>query len=222
MKNKLFKYAAINEMHHVLDKNPHYKNAWQTNFFKNNNPIVVELACGKGDYALAMAQLFPNKNFIGVDIKGNRIYTAARKAEDEKIQNVAFIRDQIDLLTNYFEKDEIDEIWITFADPFPKKSKHKKRLTSKKFLKVYQQFLKKDGIIHLKTDSDILYEYTKEVLQTVPSKILKDYPDVYAMNKNEELYNIQTHYEKMHLKDGRTIKYIAFQIQTSNNSMTID
>lgn len=209
-------------MHHVLDKNPHYKNAWQTNFFKNNNPIVVELACGKGDYALAMAQLFPNKNFIGVDIKGNRIYTAARKAEDEKIQNVAFIRDQIDLLTNYFEKDEIDEIWITFADPFPKKSKHKKRLTSKKFLKVYQQFLKKDGIIHLKTDSDILYEYTKEVLQTVPSKILKDYPDVYAMNKNEELYNIQTHYEKMHLKDGRTIKYIAFQIQTSNNSMTID
>ncbi|MEZ4879772.1 MAG: tRNA (guanosine(46)-N7)-methyltransferase TrmB [Chitinophagales bacterium] len=222
MKNKLFKYAAINEMHHVLDKNPQYKNAWQTNFFKNNNPIVVELACGKGDYALAMAQLFPNKNFIGVDIKGNRIYTAARKAEDEKIQNVAFIRDQIDLLTNYFEKDEIDEIWITFADPFPKKSKHKKRLTSKKFLKVYQQFLKKDGIIHLKTDSDILYEYTKEVLQTVPSKILKDYPDVYAMNKNEELYNIQTHYEKMHLKDGRTIKYIAFQIQTSNNSMTID
>jgi len=222
VKNKLFKYAAINEMHHVLDKNPQYKNAWQTNFFKNNNPIVVELACGKGDYALAMAQLFPNKNFIGVDIKGNRIYTAARKAEDEKLQNVAFIRDQIDLLTNYFEKDEIDEIWITFADPFPKKSKHKKRLTSKKFLKVYQQFLKKEGIIHLKTDSDILYEYTKEVLQTVPSKILKDYPDVYAMNKNEELYNIQTHYEKMHLKDGRTIKYIAFQIQTSNNSMTID
>lgn len=212
MKKKLFKYAAIDKMHHVLDKKPQYKGTWQSDFFHNNHPIVVELACGKGDYALAMAQLFPDKNFIGVDIKGNRIYTAARKAEDEKLKNVAFIRDQIDLLTNYFDKNEIDEIWITFADPFPKNSKHKKRLTSEKFLKVYQQFLKKEGIIHLKTDSDILYEYTKEVLQTVPSKILKDYADVYAMNKNEELYNIQTHYEKMHLKDNRTIKYIAFQL----------
>ncbi len=211
-KNKLFKFADLVNKINVFDKDISLKGKWQQDFFKNDNSIVLELACGKGDYSIGMATQFPDKNFIGVDIKGNRIWSAATITEKLELKNIAFIRDQIDKIDTYFLPEEVSEIWITFADPFPRKSDHKRRLTSSKFLPIYKKILKPNGIIHLKTDSDILYEYTKEVLAEIPSEIIKDYPDVYAMNKNEELFNIQTYYEKMHLKNEKTIKYICFRL----------
>ena len=207
------KFAAVKEMARVYDKNPVIKGKWNSVHFQNANPIVLELACGKGDYTLGMARLFPDKNFIGADIKGHRIWSACRIADLENLQNVAFIRDQIDHLTEYFEPGEVSEIWITFPDPFLRKSDTRRRLTSKKFLEIYKQFLKKGALIHLKTDSLPLYEFTKEVLQEIPSEILKDYPDVYGMQKNEELYGIQTYYERMHLKEQRIIQYLCFRLK---------
>lgn len=209
-KSKTVKFAEIASNPIVFEKNPVLKGKWNATFFKNKQPIILELACGKGDYTLGLAKLFPDKNFIGVDIKGNRIWSAARIAEIEDFKNVGFIRDQIDHINDYFEKEEVDEIWITFSDPFLRDGDAKKRLTSKKFLPLYKNILKKDGLIHLKTDSDLLYDFTKEVLTEFPSEIIKDYGDVYAMNKNEELHNIQTYYEKMHLKNGLSIKYLCF------------
>lgn len=211
-KNKLFKFADLVNKPNVFQKGSNIKGKWQSDFFKNNYPVVLELACGKGDYSIGMAVQFPEKNFIGMDIKGNRIWSAATITEKLELNNIAFIRDQIDKIEDYFLPETISEIWITFSDPFPKKNDHRKRLTSLKFLPLYKKVLEKDGIIHLKTDSDLLYEYTKEVLAEVPSEVLKDYPDVYAMDKNSELYNIQTYYEKMHLKNGRTIKYLCFRL----------
>ncbi len=211
-KSKLVKFAELANNPIVLEKNPILKGKWNTEFFKNDNPIVIELACGKGDYTLGMARLFPEKNFIGVDIKGNRIWSAARIADIDSLKNVGFIRDQIDHIHEYFEVGEVAEIWITFADPFLRDGDAKRRLTDKKFLKLYKVILQKDATINVKIDSDVLYEYTKEVLAEFPSNIIKDYNDVYAMNKNEELYGIQTYYEKMHLKNNRTIKYLQFQL----------
>lgn len=211
-KSKLQKYAELASNPIVFEKKPVVKGKWNKDFFKNENPIVLELACGKGDYTLGMARLFPDKNFIGVDIKGNRVWSAARIAALEDLQNVGFIRDQIDHIEDYFKHSEVEEIWITFSDPFLRDGDAKKRLTSKKFLPFYKNILKKDGLIHLKTDSDPLYNFTKEILAEFPSEILKDYNDVYAMNKNEELHGIQTYYEKMHLRENLTIKYLCFKL----------
>lgn len=211
-KSKLQKFAELASNPIVLEKNPALKGRWNKDFFRNEHPIILELACGKGDYTLGMAKLFPDKNFIGVDIKGNRIWSAARLAAIDNLQNVGFIRDQIDHLNDYFEVGEVAEIWITFSDPFLRDGDAKKRLTSKKFLPIYKNILKKDGLIHLKTDSDLLYNFTKEMLAEFPSESIKDYGDVYAMNKNEELHNIQTYYEKMHLRNKLTIKYLCFRL----------
>ncbi len=211
-KSKLQKFAELAENPIVFEKNNAMKGKWNTTFFKNNHPIIIELACGKGDYTLGMAKLFPEKNFIGIDIKGNRLWSAARVANLENLTNVAFVREQIDQLENYFEANEISEIWITFSDPFPRKGDAKRRLTSQKFLPIYKKIIQAGGIIHVKTDSDLLYEFTKEMLAAFPSTIIKDYADVYALQKNDELYGIQTYYEKMHLRDNRTIKYISFQL----------
>lgn len=211
-KSKLQKFAELASNPIVLEKNPALKGRWNKDFFRNEHPIILELACGKGDYTLGMAKLFPDKNFIGVDIKGNRIWSAARLAAIDNLQNVGFIRDQIDHLNDYFEVGEVAEIWITFSDPFLRDGDSKKRLTSKKFLPIYKNILKKDGLIHLKTDSDLLYNFTKEMLAEFPSESIKDYGDVYALNKNEELHGIQTYYEKMHLRNGLTIKYLCFRL----------
>ena len=211
-KSKLQKFAELASNPIVLEKNPALKGRWNKDFFRNEHPIILELACGKGDYTLGMAKLFPDKNFIGVDIKGNRIWSAARLAAIDNLQNVGFIRDQIDHLNDYFEVGEVAEIWITFSDPFLRDGDSKKRLTSKKFLPIYKNILKNDGLIHLKTDSDLLYNFTKEMLAEFPSEIVKDYGDVYALNKNEELHGIQTYYEKMHLRNGLTIKYLCFRL----------
>jgi tRNA (guanine-N7-)-methyltransferase len=210
---KLEKFAAIATMENIFELDPTNKGAWTKNHFKNDHPLVLELACGKGDYARGLAKVFPEKNFLGVDIKGHRLFTAANLATKAELKNVAFIRTQIDHLEQYFEQGEVDEIWITFPDPFLRDGQAKKRLTSPKFLEVYRKFLKPGGLVNLKTDSPQLYAFTKEVIAEQNLAVVKDYSDVYAMGKQEsELYGIQTYYESMHLKDNRTIHFISFKI----------
>ena len=212
-RSKLYKFEAITHMDHVFDKDPKYRGSWAKDFFGNENPIVLELACGKGDYARGMAERFPEKNFIGIDLKGNRLYTGANLALSSQLKNVAFIRTQIDHLEEYFEPNEVDEIWITFPDPFLKNSKHKRRLTSEKFIRIYRKVLKPEGFINLKTDSPQLYQYTKEVIAEMNLHTVRDCADVYLAGIQEtELFGIQTYYEQNHLLNNRTIHYLKYQI----------
>jgi tRNA (guanine-N7-)-methyltransferase len=209
--NKLERFEAIQSFSNVLQFPENQSGNWHL-FFKNNNPIVVELACGKGDYAVAMASIFPNKNFVGVDIKGNRMYVGAKKALQEGWNNVAFLRAQILDIEKYFAANEISEIWITFPDPFLRASKAQKRLTSQRFLSIYQRILPKGAKINLKTDSTELYEFTLEVIAEQGCTIVENISDVYANGAPEGLLSIQTFYEKMHLEDGRIIKFVSFTL----------
>ncbi len=210
-KPKLEKFAELEHLKNVFDRDSSIKGKWAT-YFDNKNPIVLELACGKGEYARGMSVIFPDKNFIGVDIKGNRLWTAAQLSIQGELRNVAFIREQIDLLEEYFCEGEIDEIWIIFPDPFLKKSRAKKRLTAPKFLEVYKRLLKKGGLVNLKTDSPELYNYTLEVIRDQRLTIIENHSDIYKEEVTYKTHNIQTHYEKMHLKNLRTIKYLQFKL----------
>ena len=184
---------------------------WNTRHFKKSAPITLELACGKGEYSLGLAKLFPQRHFIGVDIKGNRIWKGAKMALSEELSNVAFLRTRIEQIDLFFAPDEIDEIWITFPDPFLKKSKANRRLTSAFFLNIYLKILKEGGTIHLKTDSDPLYRFTLETLSRQTNyKLISASDDIYAAHAITAELEIKTHYEKMHLENGRTIKYVRF------------
>lgn len=189
------------------------KSKWNSHHFKNNNPLVLELACGRGEYSLALGRRYPDKNFIGVDIKGARIWKGAKIALAEDLNNVAFLRTKIEMLNHFIGENEVDEIWITFPDPFLKKSKANRRLTSPSFLKRYHEILKPGGYINLKTDSPQLYEHTHEVLKEEGHTILEDCFDIY---KEPSLphpdLDILTYYEKLHLEDKRKIKFVRFQI----------
>lgn len=208
---KLQRFAEIETFPNVLIYPEGMPGRW-AEFFKNNNPLTLELACGKGDYTLALARRFPGRNFLGVDLKGNRIWRGAKTALEEPLHNVAFLRTQIDKLDQYFAPGEIAEIWITFPDPFLRKSKSKKRLTHPKFLQLYQPLLAPGATINLKTDSPELYAFTREVTAACNCKVLEDIPDVYALPEVPELLKIRTYYEGMHLKDGRTIRFIKFAL----------
>ena len=188
---------------------------WRKHQFKNNNPIVLELACGRGEYSLALGQRYPNKNFIGIDIKGARIWKGAKIALERNLNNVAFLRTKIEFCEKFFAENEVDEIWITFPDPFLKSSKYNRRLSSPGFLKIYKNFLKREGEIHLKTDSPELYEHTLEVMQELNIHAEKVYSDIYAEAElpHPDL-DIKTYYEYQHLADGRKIKYIRFKLTT--------
>jgi tRNA (guanine-N7-)-methyltransferase len=183
---------------------------WESHF-GNDSPVTLELACGKGDYTLGLARLFPGESFVGVDIKGNRIWKGARIALDERLENVAFLRAPIDQLDRLLKPHSVREIWITFPDPFLRKSKAKKRLTHLRFLHVYQRVLVPGGRISLKTDSAELYDYTKEVLAENGCGIIRDIPDVYRETPDTVL-GIRTFYEQMHLENGRTIRYLQFTL----------
>ena len=183
---------------------------WAKSHFKNDHPIVLELACGKGDYTLALAEMYPDKNFIGVDIKGNRIWKGAMLALERKQSNVAFLRARIEFIDAFFSSGEISEIWITFPDPFLRKSKKKKRLTSPRFLKLYRQILSPEGRVQLKTDSEVLFEYTVETWEDDANCTILDLRrDLYSKEVPEKELNIKTFYEKMHLSHGKKIYYIA-------------
>ncbi|MEM1318786.1 MAG: tRNA (guanosine(46)-N7)-methyltransferase TrmB [Bacteroidota bacterium] len=189
------------------------KGRWAEGHFGNNNPIVLELACGKGHYTLGLAQRFPNKNFIGVDIKGARIWKGAKGALDQGLHNAAFLRTRIEQITHFFAPAEISEIWITFPDPFLRKSKANRRLTCARFLDRYRQLLQPAGLIHLKTDSPALYEFTLETLgEYADSQILYQDDDIYSKPLPDEVLSIKTYYELMHLEAGKTIKYVKFVI----------
>ena len=181
-------------------------------FWKNNNPIVLELACGKGEYAVGLGNLYPDKNFIGIDLKGNRIWVGAKKALQQNLKNVAFLRTQIDQVGDYFSTNEVDSIWITFPDPQLRKSKAKKRLTHPKFLRIYQQFLIPGGLIHLKTDSPDLYEFTKLVIQLYNCVLHTDFDNTYKEAGIPEDLRIKTHYESLDIAGSNRIHYLCFSL----------
>mgnify|MGYP003586653542 CR=1 FL=1 len=211
-KNKLRQFAELDTFHNVFQKDGSLKGKWSTEFFKNDHPIVLELACGKGEYTVNLAKKFPEKNFIGVDLKGNRLWTGAKMAIEEQINNVAFLRIQIEHLQSYFEHNEVDEIWITFPDPQPQVSREKKRLTSMRFLNIYQPVLKENAVIHLKTDNDQLYEYTLEVIGENKLELLANTNDVYNSELLDDVLQIKTYYERKYLSQGKNINYVRFSL----------
>ena len=217
-KNKLKKFAEMETFDNVFqypfavverDGFP-LKGRWKSDFFKNDNPIVLELGCGKGEYAVGLARRFPEKNYNGVDIKGARMWTGAKSAVKEGISNVAFLRTNIELITRFFEPGEVSEIWITFPDPQMKKVR--KRLTSSRFLELYREILVADGIVHLKTDSPFLYTYTDALvkLNNMPTEV--NTSDLYHSDIVDDILEIKTFYEQQWLDRGLTIKYIKFHL----------
>ena len=223
-KDKLRRFAAIKEFKNVIEpvmnERSDLRGKWRSEVFKNDNPIVLELGCGKGEYSVGLGKQFPKKNFIGIDLKGNRIYIGAKQALEQSLDNVVFLRTRIDFITNFFERDEVDEIWLTFSDPQPRKPN--KRLSSPPFINRYREILKKDGLIHMKTDSDILFEYTQEQITEHQYQCLYTTRDLYqdiSENTDEEslnIFNIKTHYEKLFSSRGSVIKYCKFKIDTNN------
>ena len=188
------------------------KGNWNAVHFKNDNPITLELACGRGEYALALGRMFPDRNFIGVDIKGARIHQGARVAIEENLTNVAFLRTRIEFIEHFFGTDEIADIWITFPDPFLRESKSNRRLTSSIFLNKYKQFLQPNGLIHLKTDSPVLYDFTLEILQNRGGAHLEIAdPDFYAKPLIMKELEVKTYYEKKNIANS-TMKYIRFKL----------
>ncbi len=206
---KLIRFQAIDTYANVLQYPENIKGNWH-GFFKNNNPITLELACGKGEYSVGLGREHKGRNFIGVDIKGNRIYNGAKTALTEGLNNVAFLRVQIGQITDYFTTSEVAEIWIIFPDPFLKKEKN--RLTHPRFLSAYQKLLVPSGKINLKTDSKELYDFTLETITAQNCTIHENIVDIYAQGKATGALAIQTFYEKMHLADGRTIYFLSFSL----------
>lgn len=226
-RNKLKKFADILGYDHVIENydpaNPKLvgkdgveldlKGKWAADFFKNEEPVVLELCCGRGEYCLALATEFPRNNYLGVDVKGARIWDGARKSLAQNLVNVAFLRTRIEQTPLFFTRNEIDQIWITFPDPFLKERKENRRLTSPPFLEKYRMFLKPGGLVHLKTDSEELYAYSMNSLKADPFvKILYANDDIYAHSIEYEELKFKTFYERQHLKENKKIKYIRFTI----------
>ena len=219
-KNKLKRFIENESFDNVLQPsrddlikfNFDFRGKWKKKVFKNSNPIVLELGCGKGEYTVNLAKLNPNKNYIGIDIKGARFWRGAKTAIEEKLENVYFLRTQIELLDFIFEKNEIDEIWLTFPDPQIKFQRRKHRLTNTKFLSIYKNILNDSGIIHLKTDSEFLHGYTLGKLEEMSINPIVSNHDIYKnLNAPVEATQIQTHYEKIYLNEGKKITYLNFK-----------
>ena len=223
-KNKLARFAENKILPNVfqptrdeaLDNYP-LKGKWRTEVFKNQNPIVLELGCGKGEYSVGLAKSFPNKNFIGIDIKGARFWFGAKEAHEKNLNNAAFLRTQIELVDCFFDQDEVDEIWITFPDPQIKYRRTKHRMTHPDFLDRYKKILKKNGIVHLKTDSEFLHGYTLGLLQGQGHEIISAHHDIYGAPEYEPgtplLREIKTYYEGLFSAKGKTITYLKFRIK---------
>ena len=188
------------------------KGRWKSELFKNNNPVVLELGCGRGEYTIGLATKFTNKNYIGIDIKGARMWRGAKTSNELKLKNAAFLRTRIEFINSFFAADEVDEIWITFPDPHPGAVNANKRLTSPWYLNLYRELLKDKGIIHLKTDNTDLYNYTRKVVETNSFEVLVAAKDLYSENLNDDILSIRTHYEKIFLDTGLKIKYLKFRL----------
>ena len=204
---KLLRFAQIKEFSNVLEYPKDVAGTWN-NIFNNNHPIVLELACGRGEYAVGLGEMFPENNFIGVDIKGNRMYLGAKKALDKQLNNIRFLRTQIEMLPDYFGKDEVDEIWITFPDPRLRDRDEKRRLTFHTFLNRYKKILKPGGIIHLKTDSLPFFEFSEESLAANGWETIVKTNDLYNSEWNEDHYGIKTRFEQMFHEKGFSINYL--------------
>jgi tRNA (guanine-N7-)-methyltransferase len=208
---KLIRFAELDTFNNVLQFPKDMPGRWKEHF-KNSNSITLELACGKGEYAVGLGRLYPQRNFIGIDLKGNRIWVGAKKALQEKLDNVAFLRTQIDQVAEYFAPKEVQEIWITFPDPQLRFSKAKKRLTHPKFLRLYQQFLAPGGSIHLKTDSPDLYRFTKTVIGLYGCIVQEDSDNVYQEETVSEELKIKTHYESLDIAGSNRIHHLCFSL----------
>ncbi len=208
---KLQRFEEIKSFPNVLQYPSGMQGQWG-NFFKNKHPLILELACGKGEYATGLGALYPEKNFIGIDLKGNRIWVGAKKALQENLQNVAFLRTQIDKINEYFATGEVDDIWITFPDPQLRTGKAKKRLTHPKFLRLYKEFLKPGGLIHLKTDSPALYEFTKLVIGHFGCILQTDIDNLYSHDDVPRELTIKTHYETLDIAGTNRIHYLKFTL----------
>ncbi|MBX2970606.1 MAG: tRNA (guanosine(46)-N7)-methyltransferase TrmB [Cyclobacteriaceae bacterium] len=218
MKRKQERFKIIEERNNVLERTkPNYttiKGKWSSEHFKNDNPITIELACGRGEYTVGLASLFPERNYIGVDIKGERIWKGSTWAVEQGLTNVAFLRTQILLIENFFDEHEVDEIWITFPDPRPRKRDIKRRLTSPRFLDMYKKLLVPGGFVRLKTDNTLLFNYTLEVLEQRTD--ITDFEfthDVYTSSLRPECFDIKTRYEEAFASKGETIKYLRFRFK---------
>lgn len=215
-KNKLQKFEDMSNWPHVFQQTDFVsgdsalKGKWSVGFFGNEHPIVLELGCGKGEYSVGLAELYPEKNFIGIDIKGARMWTGARSSAEKGLKNVAFIRTHIEFIDKFFAHGEISEIWLTFPDPQMKKVR--KRLTSTRFMKEYQHLLQPKGILHLKTDSAFMYQYTVEMVKANALPVLVETDDLYNCGWADKILSIQTFYESQWLQRGLSIKYIQFEV----------
>ena len=222
-KNKLARWTELGSYENVIQpeigdvssKDHPIKGRWNHELFKNENPIILELGCGKGEYTVGLAENFPDNNFIGIDIKGARMWRGARTAYEQKLPNVAFLRTRIEFINSFFSEDEVAEIWITFPDPHPGGRNSNKRLTSPWFLNSYRLFLKDMGTIHLKTDNTELFNFTKKVLSFNNIESLLSTDDLYSEKVTDTL-SIRTHYEKIFLDAGLKIKYLSFRLIKAN------
>jgi tRNA (guanine-N7-)-methyltransferase len=204
---KLIRFEAIKSFPNVLQYPEGMAGQWAA-FFKNGNPLTLELACGKGEYTVGLAEMYPQRNFLGVDMKGNRLYIGAKKCLDNNITNAAFLRTHIDKLPSYFRKGEVEEIWLPFPDPQLRKSRATRRLTHPRFFRLYQQILQPGGRIHLKTDSPVLYQFTKWVAEMYQLAIVEDSADIHAGPMKKELA-IRTHYESLDIAQSKKVHYLC-------------
>lgn len=211
---KLIRFAEIEHFPNVFQYPKEMKGLWKT-FYKNDSPITLELACGKGEYTIGLARLFPDQNYMGMDLKGNRIWVGAKTALKETLSNAAFIRSHIDKIIDYFEPGELKEIWLTFPDPQLRLSKAKKRLTHPKFLRLYQQLMPAGGYIHLKTDSPVLYAFTKDIINLYELETAIDNDNLYADHVTDPVLLIQTHYEKLDIAKSNRIHYLKFKLPSA-------
>jgi tRNA (guanine-N7-)-methyltransferase len=220
-KNKLARWNELEtfrnvfqpEINAVTGADHPVKGNWKSEVFGNMNPVVLELGCGKGEYTVCLAAKYPDNNYVGIDIKGARMWRGAKTAHEMNYPNVAFLRTRIEFINSFFSTDEVDEIWITFPDPHPRSRSEGKRLTSPSFLNRYRSFLKDKGVIHLKTDNNGLYQYSLKVAVSNDLEILRQSSDLYGDNFADDILSIKTHYEKIFLEDGLKINYLEFRLE---------
>jgi tRNA (guanine-N7-)-methyltransferase len=208
---KLYRFAQIKSFKNVLEYPENFKGKWAEHF-GNNNPIVLELACGRGEYTVALSKMYPNKNFIAVDVKGNRMYIGAKAALEQNLTNAGFLRTQIEQIDSYFAQGEVSEIWITFPDPQLRISKAKKRLTHPRFLRLYYNILQPNRPVHLKTDSPNLFNFTKKVIGMYELQLNVQDDDVYSKPEVSEILSVKTYYESLDIAGSNKIHYLQFCI----------
>lgn len=218
-RKKLRRFAELSNFDNVFEDPPAWKGRWSQTCFGNNKPITLELACGKGEYTLGLARRFPGRNFIGIDRKRERIWRGAGMALEQNLKNVIFLRTDIERIDDLFGEKEISEIWITFPDPFPGQRKASKRLTSPRLLNRYRKVLELNGVMHLKTDDDDLFDYTLRILKAEDCILHNITRDLYKQPISDELLTLKTTYEKKHIEAGRTIKYLCFRFRNHQPDM---